>query len=77
MKVGDLVKVVQRLGCHVPTKHFHDRGLGVILSIAKSEPIRFPSVGEVLVQDEVTVALTTGEVCVFFPESIAVVNESR
>ena len=77
MKVGDLVSVVQRLGCDIPTKHFRDRGLGVVVNIAQGEPLQFPTVGVVLVQDEVTVALTTGEVCIFFPESIEVVNESR
>ena len=74
MKVGDLVKVVQTIGCHVPPK-YRERGLGVIVGIEDSEPLHFPSVGIVQISEEVQVALATGATEVFFPESLEIISE--
>ena len=76
MKVGDLVSVVQKLGCDMPPR-LRDRGLGVVVGVTESEPLHFPSVGLVQVSDEVEVALATGATEVFFPESLEVISESR
>ena len=71
MKVGELVKVKQVIGCHVPPQ-YRDRGIGIILKITKSKPIAFR--GESFdVGDDITVHLGTGQVEVFCEESVKVV----
>ena len=73
MKQGDLVRVRQTIGCHVPPK-YNDRGLGVILSVDKSKPVMFRGMGEVYVGDDVTVHLGTGEVKIFNEKSVEVIT---
>ena len=71
MKVGELVKVKQVIGCHVPPQ-YRDRGVGIVLKIAKSKPIAFR--GESFdVGDDITVHLGTGQVEVFCEESVNIV----
>ena len=74
MKIGDLVDVTQELGCHTPPREIRHRGLGVVLAITKTEPINFNGIGEVYLGDNVTIQLLTGEMDVFHPESIKVVD---
>ncbi len=76
MKVGDLVNVKQTVGCHIPPRYL-ERGMGIVLEVAKSKPITFRGMGEINVGDDVTVHLGTGEVEVFCEESVEVVSESR
>lgn len=71
MKAGDLVRIKQAIGCHVPPQ-YRDRGVGVILNVAKSKPITFQGMGEVNIGDDVTVHLGTGETEVFCEESVKV-----
>ena len=74
MKVGDLVWVVQTLGCYEPPRHFRDRGHGVVLALTTPDVLDFgEKIGKVQLGDEVTVGLTTGEVEVFATESVVVV----
>lgn len=72
MKPGDLVIVTQTVGCHAPPR-YRDRGIGVVLEVAKSKPITFQGMGEVNIGDDVTVHLGTGQVEVFCEESVKVV----
>ncbi len=69
MKVGDLVNVRQVIGCHTPPQ-YRDRGVGVVLRVAKSKPITFQGMGEFQLGDDVTVHLGTGETEVFCEESV-------
>ena len=72
MKVGDLVKVKQVIGCHTPPR-YRSRGVGIILNVAKSKPIMFHRVGEIYTGDDVTVHLGTGETEIFCEESVKVI----
>ncbi len=73
MKVGDLVRVKQTIGCHIPPQH-RDRGFGVILKVDKAAPITWPGIGEFPTGDDVTVHLVTGKTEVFCEESVEVIN---
>lgn len=70
MKVGDLVKVVQELGCHIPAKLTRDRGLGVITEIEERESLLHPVVGEINLGSSVIVALSYGPVERFHEKDI-------
>ncbi len=72
MKAGDLVNIKQTIGCHIPPR-YRDRGIGIVLEVAKSKPITFQGMGEVNIGDDVTVHLGTGQVEVFCEESVKVV----
>ena len=75
MKVGDLVWVVQTLGCHKPKNLFRDRGHGIVLGLTTPDVLDFgEKIGKVQLGDEVTVGLTTGEVEIFATESVVVVQ---
>ncbi len=73
MKAGDLVNVRQTIGCHTPPQ-YRDRGVGVVLKVAKSEPIIFQGKHEIQPGDDVTVYLGTGETEVFCEESVEVLK---
>ena len=72
MKPGDLVVVTQTVGCHAPPRYRH-RGIGVILKVANSKPIKFHGIGEINTGHNVTVHLGSGETEVFCEESIEIV----
>ena len=72
MKPSDLVIVKQTIGCHVPPR-YRDRGIGIVLEVAESKPIKFLGTREINVGDDITVLLNTGETEVFCEESVEVV----
>ena len=69
IEIGSLVSVKQTVGCHTPPQ-YRDRGLGVVLKVAKSKPITFQGVDKINLGDDVTVYLGTGETKVFCEESV-------
>lgn len=75
MKKGDLVYVAQKLGV---TRTYRTRGCGIVLSVTEGETLKFGEHGtEAYLGDEITVALTSGEVEVFHPESVALLDERK
>ena len=72
MKPNDLVVVKQTIGCHTPPM-YRDRGIGVVLKVTQSKPLKFPGVDEINVGDDITVFLSSGEIEVFCEESVEVV----
>ena len=75
MRVGDLVWVVQQLGCGVAPRHFRDHGCGVVLEISGSGDLDFGSkIGKVNVGRDVIVALSSGEVRKFNEQSMTVLT---
>ena len=75
MKIGNLVNIVQEIGCHTPPQ-YRRRGFGIVLDIAKSKPIKFDGVNEVYLGDDVTVQLGTGETEVFNIESLKIMGKN-
>jgi hypothetical protein len=75
MRVGDLVNVIQTLGCHAPPK-FRNRGLGVVLEMKETKPFSWGEL-KLPMGSDITVALATGKVETFSDRSVKVVNESR
>ena len=75
LKKGDLVRVRQTVGCHMPPKYL-GRGLGVVLDTKKSKPIRFHGMGEIQLGDDIAVHLGTGAVETFCSESVKVVSDA-
>ena len=72
MKPRDLVVVKQTIRCHTPPM-YRDRGIGVVLKVAKSKPLNFRGIGEINVGDDITVFLSSGEIEVFCEESVEIV----
>ena len=74
MKIGNLVHVVQELGCHEPPM-LNDLGLGVILEVGEDRRIRdFLGRGEYSLGKSVTVKLATGEVKVVHEKDFEVLS---
>lgn len=74
MKVGDLVSVVQTIGCYTPPRFFRPRGLGIVVKIDKTDPVTFsPEIRDINLGDEITVALASGEIEKFCEQSVAAV----
>lgn len=76
MKVGDLVDVVQQIGCHTPPK-FRPRGQGIIINIENATPYHLRDIGFFNLGDTVTVHLMSGEMEDFNEHSVRVISESR
>ena len=72
MKVGDLANIVQKLGCHTPPR-LKQRGVGVVLGIAKCEPIQHPRLGLLDMGRNIKVGVATGEIEIFHEESVKVI----
>ncbi len=70
MKEGDMVKVVQTLGCGQSPRRTRDWGNALIISIQKSEPFFFSGQGPFDVGDDVEVMLTDGSLHTFNSKSI-------
>lgn len=78
MKVGDLVEVIERLGCHVPPVNFKAYGMGIVLQVVDSRTIMFPKLGTVDLGREVVVHLAdSGKIQTFSELDVGVVNEGR
>ena len=72
MKPSDLVVVKQTIGCHIPPI-YRDRGIGIVLKVAQSKPLKFSGIDEINVGDDITVFLSSGETEVFCEESVEIV----
>lgn len=72
MKPSDLVVVKQTIGCHTPPM-YRDRGIGVVLKVSQSKPLKFPGMAEINVGDDITVFLSSGKIEVFCEESVEIV----
>ena len=76
MQPGDLVNVVQTIGCHHPPK-FRDRGVGIVLKVVKTSPVDIGTALDVYLGDDIVVSLSSGKIETFNEGSVEVVNESR
>ncbi len=75
MKIGNLVHVVQELGCHVPPINFNDMGLGVILKIEEEQFLRGAIRGDdVSLGKNVIVKLASGETKTVHERSLEVLS---
>lgn len=76
MKVGDLVNVVQTIGCHYPPR-FKERGVGIILGVVKTSPVDIGTALDVYLGDDIIVSLSDGNIETFNEKSVEVIDESR
>jgi len=76
MRVGDLVNVAQDRGSGSFKRTDH-LGLGIILSVHKTDDLVIGTVGPVNLGDSFTVRLLSGETREFSGQSLEVVSESR
>ena len=70
MKKGDMIKVVQVLGCGQSPRRTRDWGHGIIISIHKSPPMFFNDHGPFDLGDDVEVMLADGSIHTFNSKSI-------
>ena len=70
MKKGDMIKVVQTLGCGQSPRRTRDWGHGVIINIFKTPPMFFKDHGPFDVGDDVEVMLSDGSIRTFNSKSI-------
>ena len=70
MKEGDMVKVVQTLGCGQSPRRIREWGHAIIISIMKSPPLYYGKIGPLDLGDDVEVMLTDGSLKVFNSKSI-------
>ena len=70
MKKGDMIKVVQTLGCGQSPRRTRDWGPGIIISIFKAPPLFFKDWGPFDIGDDVEVMLTDGSIRTFNSKSI-------
>ena len=73
MKIGDLVDVVQELGCGRPYQKRY-RGAGIVLDIEESTPYHLRDT-IINLGKTVTVQLMTGEIEDFAEQSVEVISE--
>ena len=73
MKVGDLVNVVQTIGCHYPPR-FKERGVGIILGVVKTSPVDIGTALDVYLGDDVVVSLSDGTIETFIEKSVELVK---
>mgnify|MGYP004409648543 FL=1 len=70
MKKGDMIKVVQTLGCGQSPRRTRDWGSGIIISIIKAPPMFFKDWGPFDIGDDVEVMLADGSLRIFNSKSI-------
>jgi len=70
VKEGDMVKVVQALGCGQSPRRTRDWGLAVIISIFKAPPLFYGKIGPFDIGDDVVVMLSDGSLKTFNSKSI-------
>ena len=75
MKVGDLVNVVQTIGCHHPPR-LKERGVGIVLKVVKTSPVDIGTALDVCLGDDIVVSLSDGKIETFNEKSVEVINES-
>ena len=73
MKAGDLVNVVQKIGCHYPPR-FKERGVGIILGVVKTSPVDIGTALDVYLGDDVVVSLSDGTIETFNEKSVELVK---
>ena len=76
MKAGDLVNVVQTIGCHHPPR-LKERGVGIVLKVVKTAPVDIGTALDVYLGDDVVVSLSSGKIETFNEGSVEVINGSR
>ena len=76
MKLGDLVNVVQTIGCHHPPK-LRERGVGIVLKVVKTSPVDIGTAMDVYLGDDIVVSLSNGKIETFNEKSVEVISESR
>ena len=76
MKVGDLVNVVQTIGCHYPPS-FKERGIGIVLKVVKTSPVDIGTALDVYLGDDIVVSLSDGKIETFNEASVEVIYEGR
>lgn len=76
MKLGDLVNVVQTIGCHHPPR-VKERGMGIILKVVKTSPVDIGTAIDVYLGDDIMVSLSDGNIETFNEKSVEVISESR
>lgn len=76
MKLGDLVNVVQTIGCHHPPR-IKERGMGIILKVVKTSPVDIGTAIDVYLGDDIMVSLSDGNIETFNEKSVEVISESR
>ena len=76
MKIGDLVNVVQEIGCHTPPK-LRPRGQGIVLDIVNTTPYHLRDIGFFNLGRTITVHLMNGTMEEFCERSVEVISESR
>lgn len=75
MKLGDLVNVVQTIGCHHPPR-VKERGIGIILKVVKTPPVDIGTAIDVYLGDDIMVSLSDGNIETFNEKSVEVISES-
>ena len=75
MKEGDMVNVVQTLGCGQSPRRTRDWGSGIIVNITKAPPLFIKNFGSFDVGDDVEVFLSSGSIKIFNSKSVKVINE--
>ena len=76
MKLGDLVNVVQTIGCHHPPK-LRERGVGIVLKVVKTSPVDIGTAMDVYLGDDIVASLSNGKIETFNEKSVEVISESR
>ena len=76
MKLGDLVNVVQAIGCHHPPR-VKERGVGIILKVVKTSPVDIGTAIDVYLGDDIMVSLSDGNIETFNEKPVEVISESR
>jgi hypothetical protein len=76
VKLGDLVNVVQTIGCHHPPR-VKERGMGIILKVVKTSPVDIGTAIDVYLGDDIMVSLSDGNIETFNEKSVEVISESR
>ena len=72
VKLGDLVSVVQKIGCHYPPR-FRERGVGIILEVIKTSPVDIGTALDVYLGDDIVVSLSDGNIETFNEKSVEVI----
>ncbi len=70
MKEGDMVKVVQTLGCGQSPRRTRDWGAGIVIKVSKAPPMFYKNYGPFDIGDDVEVMLSDGTVKVFNSKSV-------
>tara|TARA_R100000808_G_C2155291_1_gene167357 strand:- start:5269 stop:5493 length:225 start_codon:yes stop_codon:yes gene_type:complete len=72
--IGNLVKVIEVLGCHTPPQNFREHGMGIVVDILETQPLYFEGIGDINLGDDIVVALATGETKKFCIQSVHLIQ---